>query len=204
MRIHQGSAPSSCAPSSSSTSCCSSRVPRSSALLPILFVSYFAAHYVTLLSTVHICPRDTRTTATLSSRRPDRCQGWTKRSDGKSKSGGIKEEGERDGATIYCLAIVRRSRRGPHSVRSQRRASIGCLSPAERSPRVRAFVLAAAPTDAGLLQSVELSGELIFQRYWRRDGISWHRPPPLPPTSPTSRATTTATLHVGVQVGRSP
>jgi len=39
----------------------------------------------------------------------------------------------------------------------------------ERSPRAyKAFVLAAAPTDAGLLQSVELSGELIFQRYQRQ------------------------------------
>lgn len=51
----------------------------------------------------------------------------------------------------------------------QQRASIVRLPVAERSPRVReAFTLAAAPTDAGLLQSVELSGELIFQRYQRQ------------------------------------
>lgn len=77
MRMHQGSVPSSCAPSSSSsTFCCfSSRVPRSSALLPISS-SPTSAHYVTLLSScsVHICPRDTRITATLSSRRP--AEGW--------------------------------------------------------------------------------------------------------------------------------
>lgn len=78
MRIHQGSAPSSCVPSSSSTSCCSSRVPRSPALLPISS-SPTSPHYVTLLSTVHICSRDKRTTATLSSRRPGRCRGWINR-----------------------------------------------------------------------------------------------------------------------------
>lgn len=59
MRVHQGSAPSSCAPSSSSsTSCSSSRVPRSSAPLPISSSSPTSAHYVTLLSTVHIWPRE--------------------------------------------------------------------------------------------------------------------------------------------------
>jgi len=61
MRMHQGSAPSSCAPSSSSSTFCSSssRVPCSSA-------SPTSAHYVTLLSTVHICLRE----SPLSSRRP--------------------------------------------------------------------------------------------------------------------------------------
>lgn len=74
----------------------------------------------------------------------------------------------KDKETIYRSAI-RRSRRGPHSVRFQRRASIGRLLTTERSPRAyKTFVLAAAPTDAGLLQSVELSGELIFQRYQRQ------------------------------------
>lgn len=74
----------------------------------------------------------------------------------------------KDKETIYRPAI-RGSRRGPHSVRFQRRTSIGRFLTAERSPRAReAFTLAAAPTDAGLLQSAELSGELIFQRYQRQ------------------------------------
>lgn len=48
------------------------------------------------------------------------------------------------------------------------------------------FVLAAAPTDAGLLQSVELLGELIFERRQRHSGIWWHRPPPPSTTPPTT------------------
>lgn len=96
---------------------------------------------------------------------------------------------------------IRRSRRGLHSGRLQRRASIGSLSPTERDPHMRAIVLAAAPTDAGLLQSVELSGELIFQRSQRRDGISWHRPPPAPPPPPPATTTTSTSLHVDVRGG---
>lgn len=113
-----------------------------------------------------------------------------------------REKGkERRGETMYRPAI-RRSRRGLHSGRLQRRASIGSLSPTERDPHMQAIVLAAAPTDAGLLQSVELSGELIFQRSQRRDGMSWHRPPPpLPPPPPATTTTTSTSLHVDVRGG---
>lgn len=58
------------------------------------------------------------------------------------------------------------------------------------------FVLAAAPTDAGLLQSAELLGELIFERRQRHSGIWWHRPPlPPPSTPPTDHA---QSRHQGV------
>lgn len=113
------------------------------------------------------------------------------------RGGGKRERGEE---MIYRPAI-RKSRRGPHSGCLQRRASIGELSPAERDPHIQALVLAAAPTDAGLLQSVELSGELIFQRQQRRDGFSWHRPTPLPPPPPLPSATTTMSLHVDIRGG---
>lgn len=185
MRMHQGSAPSSCAASSSSSSSStfcsrSSRVPRSSALLPISS-SPTSAHYVTLLSTGHICPRDTRE----SPRRfrhaapgpllkgdqiggaNERIRGTKERKEtGDERMKGWEARGSKE--TIYCPAI-RGSRRGPHSVCFQQRTSIVRLPVAERSPRARdAPTLAAAPTDAGLLQSVELSGELIFQRYQRQ------------------------------------
>lgn len=154
MRVHQGSAPSSCAPSSSSsTSCLSSRVPRSSALLPISSSSPTFAHYVTLLSTLHIwspeSPRRLRHDALAV------CRGWWMETGMREKDR-IKGRGIRNNIPLHDS---RESRRGPHSECFQRRASIGSLP-----DRVtcEALVLTAAPTDAGLLQSVELSDELIF------------------------------------------
>lgn len=71
--------------------------------------------------------------------------------------------------------------------RFHRRGSHGTVTRNIRLYPREIFVLAAAPTDAGLLQSVELLGELIFERRQRHSGIWWHRPPPPPPppTPPT-------------------
>lgn len=130
MRMHQGSAPSSCAPSSSSTFCfSSSRVPRSSALRSLLPISSSptSAHYVTLPSTVHICPRGTRVTTTWSW---PVAGGWLNRGCGREEEAqGMRERksvAKRDEETMYRPAI-RESQRGPHSVRLQRPTSIGRL-----------------------------------------------------------------------------
>lgn len=72
--------------------------------------------------------------------------------------------------------------------RFHRRGSHGTVTRNIRLYPREIFVLAAAPTDAGLLQSVELLGELIFERRQRHSGIWWHRPPPPPPPTPPTDA----------------
>ncbi|CAL1673261.1 unnamed protein product [Lasius platythorax] len=101
----------------------------------------------------------------------------------------------------------RGSRRGPHSERFQRRASIGSLPDGVTArAHVRSFRPGRGADGCRATAVGGAFGRAYFPDVSANDGISWHRPPPPPPPPPTPRITTTTTttttttkLHVVVR-----